>query len=237
MGCGVLGEVRDLDVQLEQLRGWISEAAPEDREPLGAMWSLLDERREKARKAMLRMLDSRRYANLIESFTGFLKRGPSRRSPAAQRPILDAAPDLVRRPYRKVRKLGDPLTEESSGEEFHELRKKGKRLRYALEFFSFVYGEPAKEYIRHLKTLQDVLGDHQDAEVASAQLRELAITRGRSPKLPPESVFVMGGIARRYAVQAREMSLRFPKAYKEIKGKRWKELRRIMEKTDGQAAA
>lgn len=228
--AGALGEVRDLDVQLEQLEGWISAAAPEDREPLGALRTLLEERRGKARKAMLRTLDSRRYADFVGSFGEFLRRGPSRRSPAARRPILEAAPDLVRRPYKKVRKLGDTLTEESSGEEYHELRKKGKRLRYALEFLSDIYGDPAEELIKSLKQFQDVLGDHQDAEVTIAHLRELTVSKGRGPKLPPETVFVMGGIAHRYEVRARELRAEFPEAYGQVTGNRWKKLLDALEK-------
>ena len=201
---GALGEVRDLDVQLERLDRWISSASSGDREPLEALRRVFQERRNKARRLMLRRLNSRRYARLVESFGAFLERGPSRRAQASRRPILAAAPDLVRKPYRKLRKLGDPLSEESSGEEYHELRKKGKRLRYALEFLSDIYGDPAKNLIKSLKELQDVLGDHQDAEVAVAHLRELAASRGRSPKLSPETTFVMGGVAHRYEVQARD---------------------------------
>src|ERR671917_924514 len=59
--AGSLGEVRDLDVQLGRLEAWISDAAPKDREPLGALRVVLEEQRAKARKAMLRALDSRRY--------------------------------------------------------------------------------------------------------------------------------------------------------------------------------
>ena len=208
--AGALGEVRDIDVQLGHLESWVSDAAPDDREPLLALRAVLEEQRAKARKAMLRTLDSRRYARLVASFAGFLRNGPSRRALAARRPIMEAAPDLVRKPYRKVRKLGDPLTEESSGEEFHELRKKGKRLRYALEFLSGIYGEPIKEFIGPLKDLQDVLGDHQDAEVATSHLRELSVARGRGRRLPPETIFVMGGISHRYEIQARELSTRYP---------------------------
>ncbi len=227
--AGSLGEVRDLDVQLGRLETWVSGAAPEDRAPLGALRAIMEEQRAKKRKAMLRVLDSRRYARFSESFGEFLRRGPSRRSRAAGVPILAAAPDLIRKPYRKVRKLGDPLTEESSGAECHELRKKGKRLRYALEFLSDIYGEPAKDLVKPLKNLQDVLGDHQDAEVATAYLRELSVTHGRSPKLPPQAVFVMGGIAERYTVLAREMREEFPAAYEKAKGKRWKKLKRALE--------
>ena len=229
--AGALGEVRDLDVQLEQLDGWISSASPGDREPLEALYVVLHERRKKARRSMLRRLNSRRYARLVESFGAFLERGPSRRAQASRQPILAAAPGLVRKPYRKLRKLGDPLTEESSGEEYHELRKKSKRLRYALEFLSDIYGDPANGLIKPLKELQDVLGDHQDAVVAVAHLRELAVPGGRSkPKLSSETVFVMGGIAHRYEVRARELRSEFPGAYSKVRGKRWKKAKSAIEK-------
>ena len=228
--AGYLGEVRDLDVLLERLEGWALDAAPQDREPLAALWTLLEEQWDRQRKAMLRTLDSRRYARLVESFGEFLRRGPSRRSRVSQRPILAAGPGLIRKPYQKVRKLGDPLTPESSGEEYHELRKKGKRLRYALEFLSDIYGDPAKDLIKPLKNLQDILGDHQDAEVATAYLRGLTVAKGRSPKLPPETVFVMGGIAYRHETEAKKLRAEFPKAYGKVKGKRWKKLKAATEK-------
>ena len=230
--AGALGEVRDLDVQLGRLEGWVSDAAPEDQEPLTALRAVFEGRRAKARKAMLRVLDSRRYERLVTSFAGFLQKGPSRRAAGARQPIMEAAPGLVRKPYRKVRKLGDPLTAESSGEEFHELRKKGKRLRYALEFLSEIYGEPIKEFIGPLKDLQDVLGDHQDAEVATSHLRELSVARGRGRKLPPETIFVMGGISHRYEIQARELRSRFPETYRMAVRKKWKKLRRVLEKAN-----
>jgi triphosphatase len=230
--AGALGEVRDIDVQLGHLEGWVSEAAPEDREPLVALRTVLEGQRAKARKAMLRTLDSRRYARLIASFAGFLQKGPSRRAAGARQPIMEAAPGLVRKPYRKVRKLGDLLTEESSGEEFHELRKKGKRLRYALEFLAEIYSEPIKEFIDPLKDLQDVLGDHQDAEVATTHLRELSVARGRGRRLPPETIFVMGGISHRYELRARELSTQFPKTYRNAVRKKWKKIRGLLEKAN-----
>jgi CHAD domain-containing protein len=230
--AGALGEVRDIDVQLGHLEGWISEAAPEDKEPLTALRAVLEGQRAKARKAMLRVLDSRRYARLVTSFAAFLRKGPSLRAAGARQPVMEAAPGLLRKPYRKVRKLGDPLTEESSGEEFHELRKKGKRLRYALEFLSGIYGEPMKEFIGPLKELQDVLGDHQDAEVATTHLRELSVARGRGRRLPPETIFVMGGISHRYDLQARELSTQFPKEYRKAVRRKWKKIRGVMEKAN-----
>lgn len=227
--AGVLGKVRDLDVQLERLEEWVSDSAPEDREPLGELREVLEERRQKARRTMLRALDSRRFARFVESYSAFLRRGPSRRA-EARRPVLEAGPEVVRHRYRKVRKAGDVITVDSPGDEYHELRKRGKRLRYALEFLLPVYGKPAAELVKALKSLQDVLGDHQDAVVATAQLRELALpAKRRGGGVSTRTAFVMGGISHHYQSFAGELREEFPDAYGEIKGKRWKRLKKAMD--------
>jgi len=230
--AGVLGEVRDLDVQLEQLEGWVAEASPEDREPLGELRGVLEEKREKARKSMLRALDSRRYERFVNSCSEFLQRGPSRRSKAARRPVLEVGPEILGRRYHKVKKAGDRISKDSTPGEYHELRKKGKRLRYALEFHSDIYGKPAKDLTKSLKSLQDVLGGHQDAEVAIAQLRELAPPtdgRRRRAGLSPRSLLVMGGIAHRHELRTAELRKLFPDSYSKVKGKPWKQLRKKMD--------
>ncbi|MGI8911180.1 MAG: CHAD domain-containing protein [Rubrobacteraceae bacterium] len=230
--AGVLGEVRDLDVQLEQLEDWLSESSPEDREPLGELRGVLERKREKARKSMLRALDSRRYERFVNSCSEFLQRGPSRRSKAARRPVLDAGPEILGRRHHKVKKAGDRISKDSTPEEYHELRKKGKRLRYALEFHSEIYGKPEQDLAKSLKSLQDVLGDHQDAEVAIAQLRELAPPadgRRRRAGLSPRSLLVMGGIVHRYELRAAELRKLFPDSYSKVKGKPWKQLRKKMD--------
>lgn len=224
-----LGEVRDLDVQLEQLEAWISEADPEDREPLKELRGVLEDRREKARRAMFRVLDSQRYARLVESLELLLRRGPSPRSKAAGRPVLAVAPDLAWARYHKVRKAGGRITEGSPAGDYHDLRKKGKRLRYALEFFSGVYGKAIRERIPPLKTMQDVLGDHQDAVVAIDHLRGLSEARVGRRRLSARTVFVMGGIAHRYTLEAAEQRARFPKVYDKMQGKGWKKLWKMMD--------
>ncbi|MBA2693370.1 MAG: CHAD domain-containing protein [Rubrobacter sp.] len=229
---GVLGEVRDLDVQLEQLEEWISDAAPDDREPLGELRDVLEERRTKERRAMLRALDSRRYAKFVETYSAFLVRGPARRSEYARRTVREVGPELITKRYRKFRKAGDVVEKGSPAEDYHELRKRGKRLRYALEFFSKIYGKPATDLTKSLKSLQDVLGDHQDAEVAMSQLRELALPakERRGGAVSPRTVFVMGGISHRYETLVGELREEFPPAYSEVKGKRWKRLKNKMDK-------
>jgi hypothetical protein len=47
----------------------------------------------------------------------------------------------------------------------HDMRIAAKRLRYVLELFHPCFGPYAKTAIKHLKALQDVLGDIHDADV------------------------------------------------------------------------
>ncbi|MDQ3855573.1 MAG: CHAD domain-containing protein, partial [Chloroflexota bacterium] len=161
-----LGDVRDLDVQLGQFHEWLEETSPEHREELAALGSVLVERREQARERMLSALNSQRYDRLVSAYTSMLQRGPDPSAPAAPRPILAVGPDLIERRFRKVRKAGEGITPASSPDEYHRLRIEGKKLRYALEFLTNVYGGPAKALVRPLVELQDLLGTHQDTHVA-----------------------------------------------------------------------
>ena len=142
--------------------------------------------------------------------------------------MLAAAPDLILRLYRKLRKAGDRIGQGSGPTEYHRVRIRGKRLRYALEFLSPVYGQPAARLAKRLVAAQDVLGLHQDAQVAMSWLRELALDP--SSALTPNSIFVMGRIAEHHAQQAAGARTRFSKLYGKIKGKRWREFAKLMER-------
>jgi CHAD domain-containing protein len=220
--ASALGEVRDLDVHLERL----AEEGSRSGEALEEVVARLEERRAAARRRMLEILDSKRYERLVSNFTGTLRRGRSR-SPVDS--ILDAAPILVRRRYKKVRKGMKALTEDSPPEDFHDVRKKGKRLRYALEPLQEIYGKPAEDMVKLLKAIQDDLGDHQDLVVSAALMEELGV----AGDLPPRAVFLMGSMAGRYARDAAEKRVSFlgSKSFRTLRGgKPWKKLRKVMEK-------
>jgi triphosphatase len=234
--AGLLGGVRDLDVHLEQLGGWVEELPEEDRPAMEPVVAVLRERHAAAREALLRGLDSRRYARLAASMTGMLVRGPLRRSPASRRPAVIAAPELVRRRRRAFRKRGDRLDAASAPEDLHALRIRAKRLRYTVEFVAPLYGGKASApLLRRLTALQDVLGAHQDARVAVAFIRDLLEEHGAA--LPVGSVFALGRIAERYGRQEREQRERFPRVYARARGKPWRRLRDEMAKRRAAAEA
>ncbi len=222
-----LGAVRDLDVQIQTIREWRAGADGQDRDSLEDVEALLAGRREGARRQLLEALDSPRYERLVGVLTGMLKRGPLQRSIPGQIPVLAAAPDLIQGPYKKLRKAGKRIDKGWDPAVYHRARIRSKRFRYALEFLSPVYGRPAARLAKRVEALQDLLGLHQDAQVAMGRLRELALDP--SSPLSPGSVFAMGRIAERYARQADRARRRFPKLYARVKGKPWREFARLME--------
>lgn len=166
-------EPRDLDVHLldweHHLRG-LSEAA---RLALGPVRVELESRRDAAHRELHRVLESPATTNGLAAWTAWLD------EPVA---VDDGSPTITTLVTKRVAKLhkrllrdGRKIGPDSPGEELHELRKDGKRLRYLVECFPDVFaGGPRKAYLAQLKELQDNLGAHQDAEVQVAYLHGLA---------------------------------------------------------------
>ena len=237
--ANALGEVRDLDVQIARLEAWMEEADEEISGFLEKVLDLMKKRRVTARENMLGVLDSGRYGRLESSFAEMLRRGPGAEREFAQsdgnspvvEPVTVAAPALIWGHYRKWRKAAKRLGESSSPDDFHELRKKGKRLRYALEFVSEVYGEPVQKLVKPLKALQDDLGDHQDAVVAAGFLRDLGINT-EGPRVPRGAAFAMGVYSERCAREATDLRsvVLGSEAFRDLlKGKGWKRFEKVME--------
>jgi CHAD domain-containing protein len=169
-----LGAVRDLDVQLEQLDGWLLELSAADREALAPVRSLLEAKRAAARETMLTALDSRRFELFVGRFGGLLRSARGRRSGPACMPARAVAPDLIDGLFRAFRKAARRIERDSPVAEYHRVRIRGKRLRYALEFLADLYPGHTGPLTKRLASLQDLLGLHQDAEVAIQRLRRLA---------------------------------------------------------------
>lgn len=226
-----LGAVRDLDVQLEQFDRWL-EARDVDHDALSALRSLLEAERSAARAAMLADLDSHRYELFVGRFGRMLRSSRGRRSGPPSLPARTVAPDLIEARFRAFRKAADQIRDDSPAADYHRLRIRGKRLRYALEFLSDLY--PGRSLIKRVVALQDLLGLHQDADVAVDRLRRLALER--NAELPPETIFAMGEIAERYRLSAARLRDQFPKTYARVTGKAWKAFAKMIEE-DRSAAA
>jgi triphosphatase len=222
-----LGDVRDLDVQLGQLSGWLELSPEPDRAALEPLRKLLEEERASARERMLAALDSRRYESFIDRFARALRARRRGFGPWSV-PVRAAAPDLIESRFRAVRKAGAQIGSASEATEYHRLRIRAKRLRYALEFFADAYPGETGPLIKRLVALQDALGRHQDAQVAIDRLRTLA-NDGSRP-LEQATVFAMGEVAERYRQDMLSLRVRVPGAYAKVAGKSWRAFDKVMQR-------
>jgi CHAD domain-containing protein len=169
------GPTRDLDVQLLEF-GELA-ASLGDGADVAPLRQLLELRLVAERNTMVRALRSKRTRALLDNWGDFLDglvAAPEADRPDAARPVADVAAERIGKVYRRMVKMGRAIDDDSPHEALHELRKKGKELRYLLEFFSSLY--PAgvvKPMVATLKGLQDVLGRFQDREVQADLLRAL----------------------------------------------------------------
>jgi CHAD domain-containing protein len=223
-----LGAVRDLDVQLERLEGWIQDVPSEDRAALADLRALLRRERDEARRLLLVSLDSARYERLVAGFTAMLRQGPSRRSAAARAPAGAVVPSLIEARHRSATKSARRARRSGDPADYHQTRIRLKRLRYALEFVSEIYERRTGKYLRHVVRLQDVLGLMQDARVAGTRLHELATAQGSG--LSPTTVFVMGGVSERYRSESESLARKVPHLLKELGGPEWRKLSALMER-------
>jgi CHAD domain-containing protein len=173
------GPARDLDVYVlgfDQLGALVPEAMRDDLDPL---LDVLQRHREQARDEMEDGLRSERFTTLMSEWTSLLELLPSMPvadRPDAKRPIGELAGERIAKVYKRMVKMGRAIDPGSPPEAYHELRKKGKELRYLLELFGApLYPKKVvKPMIKSLKALQDVLGRHQDRQVQQAMLRSLS---------------------------------------------------------------
>lgn len=179
--AGLLGEVRDRQVQRERFAAALAALPPED--VLGPVAALIEgmllEEQVRAEEEVARAIESERCQRLRHML------GTWRVHP----PVGDADAHAVRKRARKAAKKAERRLEAAcpggSDLELHRARKAAKRARYAGEVLAPL-GRGAGQRKR-FKQLQVLLGEHQDAVVAEATLKRLVTG------LPPgESAFTIG---------------------------------------------
>jgi len=233
--AALLGDVRDLDIQLGRFDDWTEQMSGDHREALDELADLLTAERSKARRALLEALDSKRYDRLVSALATMLAQGPSARSSMARTPAVTAMPALIGERHRASRKAARRATRTGVPGDYHRLRIRCKRLRYALEFASGLYDGELKGFVRQMTRLQDTLGAMQDAEVASSRLASIALT-DEGASLSRATIFAMGGVAGRYHSEAEHLLLDLPALVELLKGKEWTKAKLLMDLRQRQAA-
>ena len=224
----ITGDSRDLDVyvlEFDEYRAMVPPAMHADLDPL---LEVLRARRSSARAEMAQALGSERATTALAGWSSLLDRLPiisQRDRPDAGRPISAVAAERIVKVYRRMVKMGRAIDDSSPPGDYHELRKKGKELRYLLELFGapLYPADVVKPMIRTLKALQDVLGRHQDREVQVAMLLalrdDLAVLPGGAAALMATGVLVT-----RLGEDARAARAEFAGRFREFAAKQQRHL-------------
>jgi CHAD domain-containing protein len=173
----VTGPSRDLDVYLLEFDDFADSLPEAPRADLEVVRARLREQRAAEREQMEEALRSDKTTKLLSDWAEFLERlpgVPAKKRPSAPKPISEVAAKRIKRVYRRMVRMGEQIDDHSPPEALHDLRKKGKELRYLLEFFAPVFpSKVTKPMVKTLKSLQDTLGRFQDRQVQSEMLRGL----------------------------------------------------------------
>jgi triphosphatase len=228
----VLGSVRDLDVQLDRLDAspewhgaWA--AAQGGLSPVDELRAVFERERDAARTVLLHALESPRYERLTTGLMALAQQGAGQRSVAGQLPATVVVPGLVELRHRAAAKAAKRARGSGAAEDFHRLRIRCKRLRYALEFVQELYGEPAAQFVKRLAKLQDHLGGLQDCQVAMDRLHSLATQA--QPPLSRASVFLMGTVAEQSRREAEGLLAAAKSRVSVLKGDEWQHLAHLLE--------
>src|SRR5207245_1040033 len=154
----------------------------------------VSEQRAAARQRLDAVLDSPRYLQLLDALVDAVHHPHV--LPAAEQPAKEVLPRLARKPWDALEKAATRISSRSADEELHEVRIRAKRARYAAEVAAIVLGAQAQRLADELGSLQDVLGEHQDACNAREWVRRLALD-AEAPV-----AFVAGEVAARQDVEA-----------------------------------
>jgi CHAD domain-containing protein len=228
---------RDLDVHLldfDDTAHSLSAAKPDDLEPFR---TYLEQRRRREFRLLTRGLKSARFVTLTRDWRDRLTtikdghqgtRAARDRSGKNQQAAVETtgalAMERTRAAFAKTVRRGAAITLESPPETLHDLRKRAKELRYALEFFAPLHdrAEQAK-VVGELKRLQDCLGEFQDTEVQVGEIRALATAMLAAGEAPAVTLLAMGevtaGLALRQRVAREDFGRRFA-AFAGIDGQR-----------------
>ncbi|WP_327367414.1 CYTH and CHAD domain-containing protein [Streptomyces sp. NBC_01217] len=139
------------------------------------IWSAA--RRGGSRRRTVAVLDGKRYLALLESLDALLDAPPL--LPAASRAPAQALSRAVLKEYERLAtRVGHALGLPPGHDRdlaLHDARKAAKRARYAAEAARPALGKPAGRIAGRMKSVQTLLGDHQDSVVARDALRTLAV--------------------------------------------------------------
>jgi len=166
------GNVRDCDVYLLKTDDYQAMLPGRLHPGLASYFQGLRELRKKEFKLMRRRLKSLRAARLFKDWQDFLQgRLPEMQKLKGQSLCRGFAARVLKKRYKKILETGAACGPQSPDSMLHALRIEAKKLRYLLEFFRSLFSVAEVDLlVKHLKRLQNNLGDFNDLSVQQTML-------------------------------------------------------------------
>ncbi|MFF4396846.1 CHAD domain-containing protein [Streptomyces sp. NPDC001480] len=174
-------------------------------------------RRGGSRPHLIGVLDSARHLALLDALDALVTDPPLRKA-AGGKPSKAIA-KAVRKESRRVSGLIEQAIDTPPGQDrdvaIHEARKKAKRTRYTAEAATPALGHPAAALTKAMKSLTQLLGDHQDSVMARLALRELSAVAHAAE----EDTFTWGLLYGREEQRAAAVEAELPRVWEKARSR------------------
>ncbi|MFW2335342.1 CHAD domain-containing protein [Ilumatobacter sp.] len=204
----VLGAVRDADVLGVALRAVVDRHPSIDRDAAGRVLDELQLQRRRARRRLLRHLNDEQTMQLLDRLVAASNDPPTRAR--ASRPARDVMPKLVRKRWKRLDRAIDALGRRPAPEDLHAVRILAKRVRYAADAVTPAAGKQARRFAADAATIQDALGELNDAAVTGSWLT------GCAERLDGSAAFAAGRMCELVAAEARVHNRRWRVAHESM---------------------
>lgn len=171
---GQLSPARDWHVFVEETLPAVRSAYPGRRTTAAQLSKNAREERTRVTSDIAGLFRDVRYTRLILRFTQWVaEQSASMENSWSAQPVTEFAAGILDESHRIFLSDPRPLSR-MSAKKRHTLRKRGKKLRYACEFFSSLWpGQQTDRYLRSMKHLQEALGVINDVSVAGQSVSTL----------------------------------------------------------------
>lgn len=177
-----LGRLRDAEVLSAHLGAELADVqavdapGPGSQEAAALLRGQLDDRIANARLGALAAVRSDRYTQLLDDLVVLAAQPPV--PPVG--PCALVLPGLVWVQWRALVKAMKELDADAPAGQWHRVRIKAKRARYAAEAVAPIFGSPVQRLATRLALITDALGSGQDAHVAQQLITDLVEQPGTS---------------------------------------------------------
>lgn len=197
-----VGRLRDIDVVAIDIAQREADGHPDETD-LTHLAADLKSKAQDRRRELLPILSGPRVQGFVFDLAqfvetrGWLMAQDMDQTGRLAAPVVDVAERALKKRWKKVRKNARDIAALDI-EQRHELRKELKKLRYAVEFFSSLY--PQKRltpFLKHLKELQEIFGELNDAATVRDMMADPDIGDATGAKYPRAVGWMLGTSALR----------------------------------------